>query len=109
MLYQYDEKNMRVINDSFNVVDIYKDKFLNMDYVIVNLNGEHGLCCNTKSTKHWIILDGVADVYLNDKKFKAKQGDFVVIEKYTKHNIIGNVKFGVICTPAFDSSTEVYY
>ena len=109
MLYQYDERNKRVINDGFNVVDIYKDKSSNMDYVIVNLNGEHGLCSNTRSTKYWIILDGNAKVYLNDKKFEVKQGDFIVIDKNVKHNIIGKVKFGVICTPAFDSSTEEYY
>ena len=109
MIYKYDEGNKTVINDGFNVVEIYKDTHLNMNYVIVDLNGDHGLCSNTKSIKYWIILDGNATVYLSDKKFQVKQGDFIVIDKNVKHNIIGKVKFGVICMPAFDSSTEEYY
>ena len=51
-----------------------------MDYLIVNLNGEHGLCSNKRSTKYWIILEGNAKIYLNDKIFEANQGDFIVIE-----------------------------
>ena len=109
MIYKYDESNMRVITTGFSVVDIYKDNCSDMDYVIVNLNGEHGLCSNKRSTKYWIILEGNAKIYLNDKIFEANQGDFIVIERNVKHNIIWKVKFGVLCTPTFDSSTEEYY
>ena len=34
--------------------------------------------------------------------------NFVVINKNVKHNIIGKVKFGVVCTPPFDASSERY-
>lgn len=109
MIYKYDEVNKRVINDGFNVVDIYVNESTKLDYVIVNLDGEHGLCSNTRSIKYWIILEGNATVYLDNKTQKVSQGDFIIIEKNVKHNIIGKVKFGVICTPAFDSNTEIYY
>ena len=36
MIYKYDERNKRVINDGFSVVDIYNEKNSNMDYVVVN-------------------------------------------------------------------------
>ncbi len=108
MIYKYDERNKRIINDGFNVVDIYNEKFSNIDYVVVNLNGEHGTCVNTKSTKYWFILDGNAKVDLDDEINEVSQGDFVIINKNVKHNIIGKVKFGVICTPPFDASSERY-
>lgn len=109
MIYKYDEKNKRIINENFNVIDIYKDSLSKMDFVVINLNGEHGLCSNTQSIKYWIILEGTATVYLNNDTYTVKQGDFILIDKNVKHNIIGNVKFGVICTPAFDNNTEIYY
>lgn len=106
MIFKYSEKNKRIINEGFNVVNVYQEPFSKMDYVVVNLDGEHGVCKNTKSIKYWIIIEGKATVYLEDEKNEVKQGDFIVIDKNVKHNIIGKVKFGVICIPAFDADTE---
>jgi len=108
MIYKYNEKNKRIINDEFNVVDVYNEKFSNIDYVVVNLNGEHGACINTKSTKYWLILDGKANVYLDGEVSEVTQGDFVIINSNIKHNIIGKVKFGVVCNPPFDANYEKY-
>ena len=108
MVYKYDEMNKRIINSGFDVVDVYSEKSSNIDYVVVNLDGEHGNCTNSKSIKYWIILDGYAKVYLNDECNEVYQGDFVVINKGVKHNIKGKVKFGVICTPPFDANFEKY-
>ena len=108
MIYKYNEDNKRIINNSLNVVDIYNKKNSNFNYVVVNLDGDHGSCINTKSTKYWFILDGSARVYLDDKVSEVKQGDFIIIDKNIKHNIIGKVKFGVACTPPFDDSSEIY-
>lgn len=108
MIYKYNENNKRIINDEASVVDVYNEKSSNIDYVVVNLDGEHGACINTKSTKYWFILDGKAKIYLNDEVSEVTQGDFVIINKNVKHNIIGKVKFGVVCTPPFDASSEKY-
>ena len=108
MIYRYNEDNKRIINDRLNVVDVFNRKDSNIDYVVVNLNGEHGSCINTKSTKYWFILDGNAIIYLDDEVSEVKQGDFIIIDKNIKHNIIGKVKFGVVCTPPFDYSSEIY-
>lgn len=108
MIYMYNENNKRIINDGFNVVDVYNDKSSNIDYVVINLDGEHGACINTKSTKYWFILDGNAKVYLNDEISEVSQGDFIIINRNVKHNIIGKVKFGVVCTPPFDACSEKY-
>ena len=47
-------------------------------------------------------------MYLDDEINEVSQGDFVIINKNVKHNIIGKVEFGVICTPPFDASSERY-
>lgn len=108
MVYKYDEKNKRVINEGFNVIDIYTDSS-EIDYVVINLDGEHGSCKNSKNIKYWIILDGKGTVYLNNETYEVVQGDFIIIDKNVKHNIIGKIKFGVISVPAFDASSETYY
>ena len=108
MIYKYNEDNKRIINEGFNVVDVYNEKGSNIDYVVVSLDGEHGSCINKKSTKYWFILDGSAKVYLNDEVSEVKQGDFIIIDRNIKHNIIGKVKFGVVCTPPFDYNSEIY-
>jgi len=108
MIYKYEEKDKRIINSKFKVVDVYSGKSEKLDYVVVNLEGEHGSCINTKSTKYWIILDGKAKVYINGEMNEVSQGDFIIINKNEKHNIIGNVKFAVISTPPFDATTEIF-
>ena len=108
MIYKYDEKDKRIINSEFNVVDVYSGKSEELDYVVVNLDGEHGSCINTKSTKIWIILEGRAKVYINGEMNEVSQGDLVIINRNEKHNIIGKVKFAVISTPPYDASTEIF-
>lgn len=109
MIYKYEDGNKKSINDGFNVVNVYNDKTSNFDYTVVNLEGEHGLCSNNKSIKYWLIINGSAKVYLDDLEYEVSQGDFIVINKNIKHNIIGKVKFAVFCNPSFDASAETYY
>lgn len=109
MVYKYNEINRKIINDGFNVVNVYNDASSNFDYVVVNLEGEHGLCSNNKNIKYWLILDGKAEVFLDGNLFKVSQGDFIVINKNIKHNIIGKVKFAVFCSPQYEASAETYY
>ena len=37
MVYKYNEINIKIINDGFNVVNVYNDASSNFDYVVVNL------------------------------------------------------------------------
>jgi mannose-6-phosphate isomerase-like protein (cupin superfamily) len=108
MVYKYNEKNKTIINDNFNFNKVYMDSE-KLDYTVINLNGEHGLCSNNRSTKYWIILEGEAKVVLDEKPYDVQKDDFVVIEKNVKHNIIGNVKFGLICIPPFNKDDEKCY
>ena len=108
MIYKYNESNKKIVSDRLNIINVFNNEFSDFDYVVANLDGEHGSCINTKSTKCWIILEGTAKVYLNDEVSQVSQGDFIIINKNVKHNIIGKVKFGVVCTPPFDSAFEKY-
>ena len=108
MIYKYDENNKKIIRDGFNVVNIFNEKESKISYSILNLDGNHGTCINNKSIKYWIILEGNATVYINDEPTNVTQGDFIIIDKNIKHNIIGKVKFGVVCEPPFDKSSETF-
>ncbi|WP_298393537.1 cupin domain-containing protein [Flavobacterium sp.] len=44
------------------------------------------------------IIDGVAELTLNDKKIKLKLGDGIIIPAHSKHHFNANVQFKMIST-----------
>jgi quercetin dioxygenase-like cupin family protein len=44
------------------------------------------------------IIDGIAELYINDKKFKLKLGDGIIIPAHSKHHFNANVQFKMIST-----------
>ena len=109
MIYKNSEDNKITVREGLNIIKVYDETNADFNYTIVDLDGDHGACINKRSTKYWIILDGEAKVYLDDKVTDVKQGDFIIINKNTKHNIIGKVKLGLFCTPSFNSNDETYF
>src|SRR4051812_30526418 len=44
------------------------------------------------------IIDGAADLIINDKKYKIKLGEGIIIPAHAKHNFNANVQFKMIST-----------
>lgn len=44
------------------------------------------------------IIDGVAELTINDKKFKLKLGDGIIIPAHSKHHFSANEQFKMIST-----------
>ncbi len=44
------------------------------------------------------IIDGAADLTINDKEYKLKLGDGIIIPAHTKHHFNANVQFKMIST-----------
>lgn len=44
------------------------------------------------------IIDGAADLTINDKEFNLKLGDGIIIPAHTKHHFNANVQFKMIST-----------
>lgn len=44
------------------------------------------------------IIDGIAELTLNDKKLKLKLGDGIIIPAHSKHHFNANVQFKMIST-----------
>lgn len=106
MFFKYKEAKERNVGDNMKIKDLYAGKNLPIDFVIGKLNGFHGTFINTKSIKYYFIIDGKANVKINDELTEVEKGDLVVIPINTKHSIEGDVEFAIMCMPSFDSDNE---
>ena len=106
MVYKYKEANERKVGDNMQIKDLYSGKNMPIDIVLGKLDGFHGTFINTKSIKYYFIIDGKANVKINDELSEVEKGDFVLIPINAKHSIEGNVEFAIMCMPSFDINNE---
>lgn len=107
----YYEKNAKIreIDSSISIHDLFVEKGQPIDCVVGVLNGFHGKIINHKSEKYFYILEGNAEIMVNNENYKVGVGDFIHIPKETIHSISGKVKFAIICSPKYDFSTEDFF
>lgn len=106
MVFKIKDALERKVGDNMKIKDLYVGKNMPIDFVVSKLNGFHGTFINNKSTKYYFIIDGKANVKINDELSEVEKGDFVLIPINAKHSIEGDVEFAIMCMPSFDINNE---
>jgi len=101
-------KNKEANQKTVKVMNI-KEYKINSDFsgALIEINGEHGTMKCLNEDRIYFIIKGKGIFIINDKKNNISPNDLIFIPKNTPYNIIGKMKFFMICSPEFNSKDDV--
>jgi len=95
------QKKVRVMN-----INEYKINS-NFSGALIEINGDHGAIKCLKEDRIYFIIEGHGIFIINDEKNNISPNDLIFIPKNTPYNIIGKIKFFMICSPEFNPDDDV--
>lgn len=95
------QKKVRVMN-----INEYKINS-NFSGALIEINGNHGALKCLKEDRIYFIIEGNGIFIINDKENNISPNDLIFIPKNTPYNIIGKIKFFMICSPEFNPDDDV--
>jgi len=79
----------------------------NFSVALIEIDGEHGKIKCIKEDRIYFILDGEGKFIINDEEQRVSKEDVIFILKNTPYNIIGKLKFLIVCSPAFNPKDDI--
>ncbi len=89
------------------IINGYK---INSDFsaALIEINGDHGKLKCIGEDRIYFILDGEGKFIIEDKINDVSPNDLIFIPKDTPYNIVGKMKYLLICSPEFDPKDDVF-
>ena len=66
---------------------IYEGKKYTLKKLIVNPNGQLSLQSHEGRSEHWLVVEGKAEVIINDKTYNLEENQHIFIPKGAKHRL----------------------
>ena len=87
-----------------------KEYKINSDFsgALVEINGNHGTTKCLKEDRIYFIIEGEGKFIINNKENNVSVNDLIFIKKNTPYNIIGKMKYLLICSPEFNPEDDVF-
>lgn len=79
----------------------------NFSGALIEIDGEHGKIKCLNEDRIYFIVEGEGKFIIDDKEETASRNDLVFIPKNTPYNIIGKLKFFLICSPEFNPKDDI--
>ncbi len=79
----------------------------NFSGALIEINGDHGAIKCLKEDRIYFIIEGHGIFIINDEENNISPNDLIFIPKNTPYNIIGKIKFFMICSPEFNPDDDV--
>ncbi len=80
----------------------------NFSGALIEINGDHGKVKCISEDRIYFILDGEGKFIIGDIESEVNSNDLIFVPKNTPYNIIGKLKFFLICSPEFNSKDDVH-
>ena len=80
----------------------------NFSGALIEINGDHGKIRCLNEDRIYFIIDGQGKFIINDEIKDVEANDLIFIPKNTPYNIIGKIKFFLICSPEFNPDDDVH-
>jgi mannose-6-phosphate isomerase-like protein (cupin superfamily) len=82
---------------------------INPDFsgALIEINGDHGKVKCLNEDRVYFILEGAGKFLINDKEEAVGPSDLVFVPKNTPYNIIGKLKFFLVCSPEFKPGDDI--
>lgn len=79
----------------------------NFSGALIEIDGDHGKIKCINEDRIYFITEGSGKFIIDDKEETVSENDLVFIPKNTPYNIIGKLKFFLICSPEFNPEDDV--
>lgn len=105
MIIKHQETNRKIVGPM--IINEYK---INSDFSgsLIEINGEHGKIRCIGEDRMYFILDGKGLFIINDEKSDVAPNDLIFVPKNTPYDIIGKIKYFLICSPEFNPKDDVF-
>jgi len=80
----------------------------NFSGALIEINGNHGTLKCLKEDRIYFIIEGNGKFIINNKENAVSADDLIFIPKNTSYNIIGKMKYFLICSPEFNPDDDVF-
>lgn len=83
---------------------------INSDFsaALIEINGDHGKVKCLGEDRIYFILDGEGKFAIGDEINDVSPSDLIFIPKNTPYNIIGKMKYFLICSPEFNPMDDLH-
>lgn len=79
----------------------------NFSGALIEIDGHHGKIKCSKEDRIYFIIEGNGKFIINDKEEAVSDNDLVFILKNTPYDIIGKLKYFLICSPEFNPKDDI--
>lgn len=76
--------------------------------VLIEIDGDHGAIKCPGEDRIYFILEGRGKFVINGKAHKVSKYDLLFVPKKTPYNIIGKMKYFLVCSPKFQPGDDVF-
>ena len=80
----------------------------NFSGALIEINGNHGTLKCLKEDRIYFIIEGNGKFIINNQENVVSANDLIFIPKNTPYNIIGKMKYFLICSPKFNPDDDVF-
>ena len=105
MIIKHSETNKKIVGS----MKIFEYKInTNFSGSLISTKGKHGTIKCLNEDRIYFILKGKGKFIIANKEESVKKNDLVFIPKNTPYDIIGKLKYFLICSPEFNSKDDIF-
>ena len=75
---------------------------------LIEIDGDHGKIKCLAEDRIYFIIEGSGKFIIDNKENEVSKEDLVFVPKNTLYNIIGKMKYFLICSPEFKVGDDVF-
>ncbi|MDO8261459.1 MAG: hypothetical protein Q7T50_08290 [Candidatus Magasanikbacteria bacterium] len=89
------------------IINEYK---INSDFsaALIEISGDYGKLKCIGEDRIYFILDGEGKFVIDGEESEISQYDLIFVPRDTPYNIIGKMKYFLICSPEFNPKDDVF-
>ncbi|MCK5212130.1 hypothetical protein KAJ89_05500 [Candidatus Parcubacteria bacterium] len=76
--------------------------------VFVDINGDHGKIKCLNEDRIYFIISGKGKFVVGGKEDVVEANDLIFIPKNTTYNLVGKMKYFLVCSPKFNPADDVF-
>lgn len=82
---------------------------INPDFsgALIEIDGEHGAMKNVGEDRIYFIIEGSGTFLMDEIEHPVAANDVIFVPKSTPYNIIGTMRFFLVCSPEFDAKDDI--
>ncbi len=75
---------------------------------LIEIDGDHGAVQCLQEDRIYFILEGKGEFVIEGRAQKVQKYDLIFVPKKTPYNIIGKMKYFLVCSPCFKPGDDVF-